>query len=934
VKPITRRFRTGLFAAMLAGVAFTPITFADAPETPAAEKDAEPKLPEFKVVTKGMTASAKGLLTVYTHPDNDPMKDPSKILAVIPQSLMGKDLLLATSISRGDMLGFPVGSDLVRFQQAGNRVMIAVPDVRMKQQADKPVNSAVENTYTPTFLAALPIVSKTEAGDLVVDMEPFFAGASQYASPFAMVGMRMVGAPAMVRYTKVKSFEDNTLVDVDVAFASTGGAGNSVGVGYSFRRLPDVQANDFKPRNADERVGYFTTVRQDWNLPYNSRETVVRYINRWDIQKKDPSLDVSPPAKPITFIIEKSVPLQWRRFVREGIEEWNKAYEAVGITNAIVVQQQTDDNEFADIDPEDARYNFFRWIVTGEGFAMGPSRPDPRTGEILDADIIFDDSMVRYQFEDWRNLLGPESLASVYGPDVIEFLEKNPDFVPMGMEHADVVREANKMRARTHLMSGETRELLVDQHTLASRPMNTRPTFHPNACTYARGMQAKMMSLHALASAGAGNKVPERLIGEMIRDVTAHEVGHTLGLRHNFKGSTWLSPDEIKKRRDSGNEALFATTMDYNDILVFPGDKLENIKHITSPVIGPYDMWAIEYGYTAVEGDEKEALNKIAGRTNEPGLAFATDEDVMGFSSPDPGSNRWDMSSDPIAWAENRSKLADELLATFQTWAVKPDEPTHFLRSSFMNLMYDRVRPMSYVARIVGGQTFNRNRTGDANARTPLELVSPADQRKALDMLAKTIFSDDFVKVDADLLNKLVVARNWDDSFGSPNPRIDFPVHQVMLSLQSGTLMQLTNPLTLQRVYDAELKSKAEDAFSVGELISRTQSIIWGDTSKLSAADTKIVSTRRNLQTQWLNNMIAVARMQAGSMVSPDVINMARHTLRQLHKDIGDNKSSDLGTRAHLGEARSRIERVLDAPEVDVRMNGPQVIIIGDEAGR
>src|SRR5690606_22353939 len=135
----------------------------------------------------------------------------------------------------------------------------------------------------------------------------------------------------------------------------------------------------------------------------------------------DPNLELSPPEKPITFIIEKNVPLQWRRFVAEGILDWNKAYEKVGIVGAIVVQQQTDDNEFANVDPEDARYNFIRWIVTGSGFAMGPHRSDPRTGEILDADIIFDDSMVRYYHEDLLNQLGPASWATTLGPEVLEF---------------------------------------------------------------------------------------------------------------------------------------------------------------------------------------------------------------------------------------------------------------------------------------------------------------------------------------------------------------------------------------------------------------------------------------------------------------------------------------------------------------------------------
>src|SRR4029077_7112740 len=131
-------------------------------------------------------------------------------------------------------------------------------------------------------------------------------------------------------------------------------------------KLP--QSSDYVPRIADERVGYFTTVRQDWGMKHSERENILRHLNRWNLKKKDPSLDLSPPEKPIVFIMEKTVPLQWRKYVAEGIMEWNKAYEKIGISNAIVAEQQSDDNEYGHVDPEDARYNFVRWVITGDAF--------------------------------------------------------------------------------------------------------------------------------------------------------------------------------------------------------------------------------------------------------------------------------------------------------------------------------------------------------------------------------------------------------------------------------------------------------------------------------------------------------------------------------------------------------------------------------------
>lgn len=898
-----------------------------------------PKLPPFAEVTKDMKATeAGGLFTIYTYDQNDPTKETSRILASIPRGVVGKDMLLATSISRGGNMGYPAGSDLIRFEIAGNKVLIAVPDVSQKLSNGKAITAAVEATYTPGYLAVLPIVSKTDGGDIVVDMTSFFSSASRFmgAGGGLMADMRRAGG--VMRYTAVKAFPENVLVQTEVISAGPDG-GSSVGVGYSFRILPDMQRGDYKPRVADERIGYFPTVRQDWNTPYADRENIVRYINRWNLQKKDPSLEVSPPAQPIVFIIEKTVPLQWRRFVKEGIEEWNKAFEAVGITNAIQVYQQTDDNEFANIDPEDARYNFFRWIVTGGGFAMGPSRPDPRTGQILDADIIFDDSMVRFYLQDFGNLFGPEALASQMGPEVIEFMEKNPDFIPMGMTHEQVKSAGQQMRKYAALAVGDT-ELLQDEAAISTSARKA-PLSTPHACTYAQGMQHQMQMIGLLnAAKGDGRKVPERLIGEMIRDITSHEVGHTLGLRHNFKGSTWLTPDEIKKRRDSGDEPTFASTMDYNGLLLFPGDKIEQVRHLTSPVIGPYDYWAIQYGYST--DDKPDALAKIAQRSNEPGLAYATDEDVMGLSSPDPKANRWDMSSDPLTWAQNQALLADEMLESFTTWAVKPDEPSYFLRSAFMSLMSQKSRNLGYVARLVGGQEFNRNRAGDPNAKPPLTLIPAEQQRKALDMLSTTVFNDDYFKVSPELLNKLVPSRNYDDRFGQPAARVDFPIQQMLLSLRSSALMTISNPIVLQRIYDAELKTTEQDKFTAAELLSRGQKMIWGDLKVegegFTDAKPMIPSTRRNLQKQWLNNMVAIAKSKPGSLLSADLHSTVCYTLRELSGQIDSVLKSgkteagskiDLATRGHLVETKSRIDRVLEAPEIEVNMPSMGYMILG-----
>ncbi len=892
----------------------------------------EGKLQDFDAATKDMIAMP-GLLTLYRNQPDDPSKDQSRLLALIPKKLLKQDLLLATSISRGEMSGFQWSDYLVRLEMVGRKVMISVPDTRFTETPGKPVTEAVMRTYTPAFLAALPIVAVNAQGDPLVDLSGLVLGRS--------VGMPLpVGFEPrrdLSSYSKIKVFPENILIDVNVAATNRYGAGQTVGVSYAFRRLPELKG--YSPRIADERVGYFTTVQQDWNAKYTDRDNMVRYINRWDMKKKDPGLETSPPEKPIVFIIEKSVPLQWRRYVAEGIREWNKAYEQIGIVDAIVIQQQTDDNEFAEIDPEDARYNFLRWVVTGSPFAMGPSRADPRTGQILDADIIFDDAMLRYFVQDF-DVFGPGPVSAIMGPELPQFMLDNPAFIPAGVKLEEVRKAA------------EGSQLLREVDAAASEgPTNLGrgrlgTTSPCTSCSYAQGLRHQLALLNlAIVGSASGKKIPERVIGEAIREVVAHEVGHTLGLRHNFKASSWLSVEEVKRRRDGSGEAISASVMDYNPLLFFPGDDAEKVKHFITPGIGPYDYWVIEYGYkipTKDDGDEKQMLAKIASRGTQKELAYATDEDTMGLSSPDPMVNRFDMTDDSVGWARQRIALCDQLLKDLKTWAIQKDEPNYYLRPIFGTILFEKTINLQYVARVPGGQHFNRNRSGDPDAKPAFVLIDPKMQRESMQVLSETLFSDNFFSVEADLLNDLGPSRWWDWA-STPSFRIDYPIHQQILSMQSFALFNLCAPQVLQRVYDAEFKSKAEDKFTAAELVSGVRGIIWGELSFPTGADftnakPMLSSVRRNLQRQHLQYLLAIVDSKPGELVSPDLQSMVAFSLRELSDQMGavlektrsqNNGKIDFASKAHFTECKSKIDRVLNAPHINLPPQPARMIIIG-----
>jgi hypothetical protein len=857
------------------------------------EGDNDGRFKKLEDVTKDME-SIPGLFTLYRYSRSDDSKDPEKLLALIPGSMLGQDLLFATSLSSGGRLtGFMWSDYLIRWEVVGDYVKMVTPDLRYIQKSGAPTTDAVNRTYPPRYIAATRILSKTPRGDVLIDLEPLL---KSNIADIQFLGGNVV--PPLSTWSKVKNFPENILIEANLAL-STGQGGTTAGVAYAFRKLPNE--GSYQPRMADPRVGYFLTARSDFAKAPNERTTMERYINRWKLEKRDASLTLSPPKTPITFIIEDTVPIRWRRWVREGIEEWNKAFEKIGIDRAIVVHQQTRDNEWADIDPEDARYNFIRWIVSGRPFAMGPSRTDPRTGQILDADILFDDSFARAWLRDF-DLFAPSKAAELFGQGFYSYLQDNRDLVPPS------------------LLAEMDAEQVTDEDRVWNQAMQQMHQQGRCLCSYAHGMQQELALGHtAMLSTGAsGKEIPEHFMGEAIRLIVTHEVGHTLGLRHNFKGSSWLSLDEIKRRRNETDLPITASVMDYNPLLFFAGDDLEKVRHYVTPTIGPYDEWAIEYGYSALEGKQDEALAKIASRGSERPLRYGTDQDSAWIYSADPFIRTYDLSTDPVAFAESRTKLADELMKDITDWAYEEGEAKNYLTSAFNTVFGERTGNYRYVAGLIGGQHYSRAHKGDPNAPAAFTLIEPELQRKALKVLGETIFNDTFYQFDPELLNNLADSRWWDWS-QQASSRLDYPIHDRIRRTQMFTLLSLAAPPVLQRIYDAELKSNSDDKFTVAELINTTVDMIWNlDAAGGSYTDSKpmISSIKRSTQRDLLTIMLLSAQAAPGSTMSADIQSMIREALRELNGKIDSvlaKSKPDFASRAHLRESKSRIERVLDA---------------------
>ncbi len=843
------------------------------------KKDKKPKFPPFSDVVKD-PKTTEGLIKLH--------QSKSRLFAELSPSQFDKDFIVVIAIARGiaqgPLLGgmtWGFGDDWIwQFRRVEDKVHVVRRNVRFRAKSGSPSEDAVKHAYTDSILFSLPIAT-TNGSNVVVDLTPvFFSDLPQISS--VLPGFRFAADKST--WAQVSGFSNNVEIEVAATYASNGqididtvpdSRGATINVHYSISKLPKTS---YKPRLADDRVGYFLTVIKDYSKK-SDLDRFVRYINRWDLEKADSSADLSPPKKPIIFYLEKTIPYKYRKPIREGIEEWNKAFEKAGFVNAIEVRQQSESDTW---EPEDINYNTFRWITSSAGFAMGPSRVNPNTGQILDADIIFDADFI----EHWKmeqETFTPESIAAMTGgPLNLSDYRQQMAALPAHM------RSWASCRCDLH-------RAVADELALGSA----------------------VISVHA---ASDGAEMTDKLIMQGLKEVTMHEVGHTLGLRHNFKASTYLTLDELNDPKKTSKVGLLASVMDYAPANIRLKDTPQGDYYSTT--IGPYDVWAIEYGYKTLSGGtdgEVKELQKIATRCGEPGLTFATDEDTRGIDS-DPLSNRFDLGKDPIAYAKLRAELISSLWPDLVDRLVEDGDGYQKARRAFGILLGNHGRAMFFASRFVGGLYVHRDHKGDENAKAPFEVVAAERQREALDMLAEQVFSDKPFQFPPELYNHLAATR-W-RHWGLPDQsRLDYAVHEVILMWQDRILQQLLSPLTLARLHDSELKvADDDDAFTTAELLERLTKTIFAEIDSMEAGDysnhhSAISSLRRNLQRHYLQELstLALGRNNAPE----DCQTVASLQLELLADRIDELVESDLDldtyTLAHLIDTSRRIGQVLDA---------------------
>jgi hypothetical protein len=828
----------------------------------------------------------QGLFTAYLKRDN--------VYLDIRPDQFDKDLLLVTQLAQGlGDFGLDGGtdlrSDLIRFHRTATKVELRLVNPYLTAAPGTPMARTVAYSFGGSVAFAFPIASVRDSTDeVLIDLAPFlvsdWADIGGYFSSIVQA-LRIPGGVSLDRersaFLDLRLFPANLEAEARLSFLASRPIGISTVPDYRYLpmivhySLLELPATPMRPRYADDRVGYFISAMLDF-----SRDTAesffVRYVNRWRLEKQDPAAALSDPVKPITYYLDRTIPEEWRPYVRAGMLEWNKAFEAIGIRNAIQVLDAPDDTLWS---AEDARYSTVRWMANfGSTYAIGPSDVDPRTGEILNADILIAASWIQAWQGEYREYSGPQAL---------------------------------------------TREVFAEDSLLRADPQGRLMRL----CRYASGLSRYGTLLRAtLAASGAippGGPVPREYIGQALKELVMHEFGHTLGLRHNFRGTAAIPAASLGDRQFTTTHGTSASVMDYNP----PAIALDRGRQgdYYSTTIGTYDRWAIRYGYADMGGatpdGERVGLDRVAGEAADPDHVYATDEDA-GFAAfgLDPNVTRYDQTADPLGWAKDQVTLVNRMFDSLELRLIAPGEGYPRLRAGFIDLLFQRWYATLVTTKYLAGVYTARDHRDDPHGRAPFTTVPAAKQRDALAFIATAGLGERAYEFRPELLNRLAPSRWW---HWGQNPfiegRIDFPLHDWALAFQGTLVDLLLDPGVLARIRDNELRAAPGEAVvTIPNVFSTLTAAIWAEVGVGGGQPRNAGSIRRDLQRLYLTEL---ARLVVNPPLGApdDARTIARATLTDLGARLSHAMAVgrfDAYTRAHYADSRERIAQALNAQVV------------------
>ncbi len=864
------------------GAASAPAGAASAPATPGARPPADPTAPKpFAEIIRG-AKEQPGLYPIWR-------KD-EKTWIEIPKEAFNKPFLFSVNVAnsigeRGLYASQMIGEELAEWRRIGNHVQLIALNTKFRTD-NAATKAALDQAFSPSLITSGPVASADhpDRKSVLVDASGFLLNDIPGYSTRLETAFRLPYAP-----DRANSFIEATRADAQISTltarvhfatpripapplvpvpvpvptppqATPDPRSMFFSFVYSFRALPEAPA---AVRHADPRLGHFMESYSNLgdDLKPNPR---VHMVARWRLEKKDPAAALSEPVQPIVYWMDKNIPAKYRDSVKAGILEWNKAFEKIGFKDAVVAKQQPDD---ADWDNMDSTHASIRWFTGSDvGFAIGPSHKDPRTGEILDADIGMSDVFGR----------GTRRLAA--------------DDVPAGYQ------------AHDHSHSSWTGER--SQHALADQ-----------LCTYMADQASEFgfaLDLLALRD-GLDTNGPEAeaLAQAVMKDVVMHEVGHTLGLKHNFRSSTTITQAQLKDKTFTEANGISNSVMDYNAYnLPLKGEAKTSV---TNTTLGAYDYWAIEYAYKPIAAEQEAGeLGRIAARSTEPQLAFGDDFDqgtggiYDGF---DPRTNQRDLGDDPLAYAKKRLKLSQELWERVQTRKPEAGEDPLRSRRSVFEAFRQLGMTANNVSKYVGGIQAERIVPG-VTPGPAFKPVDNAQQREALRFIATGLLSSDSFKFRPEFLAMQTLDYNeWERG-------LPLSIPDTVSALQGRVLDRLMSPATARRLIDQSgylPEAQRKGAVSLSEVYGTLQNAVFSELKTGAEID----RMRRSLQREYLKRLQAqLNRSTNGATVYADAFSMARWHATQLANDLRTASAKpglSVETKAHLAETQDMLNSMLKA---------------------
>lgn len=762
-------------------------------------------------------------------------------------------------VEAGYFRGAYGGSKIISLNKFYERIDIFQENTRYYFDPNNELSKAADANINKPLLASEKIeATSKDKKKYLIDGDAIFLSEKfqiiKYPTPPGSPSVLGNLSSSKTRLERINNYPENTELTVAYVYENSsptvGGAAltdpRNITIKYQHSILA-VPENDYVPRRDDPRIGYFMTQVDDM-----TSTDAVYYrdvIHRWHLVKKDPNAAISEPVEPITFWIENTTPKEFRAIIKDACERWNSSFEKAGFKNAVVCKIQPDD---ADWDAGDIRYNVLRWTSSPNPpfGGYGPSFVNPRTGQILGADIML-------------------------------------EFVAL----------SNRVKAEKAFKSTG---FLQDEELEGMEKQFNR---NPFLCLAADHINHNLQFSMAFAAAMNMDEMSKKeMVEQMLYRLVLHEVGHTLGLNHNMRASTMSTMEDVKNPEKALKDGLANSIMEYPAFNYQLNPAHQTIYCDTKP--GPYDDWAIEYGYSPAAADpitEELRLRKIAERSNEPNLMFGNDADDMRSSGRgiDPDVNIYDLTNDPVAYAVDRCELVNAILPKLKTKYTLPHESYQELVQAYLITTGEYANQIRIMTRQIGGVHYNRAVPAQDASILPLKPVSEEKQKAAMKALEKYAFAPNAWEPANQLYNYLLEQRRGFNHFGkNPDPNI----HARVLNMQKECLNHLLHPNVLARITDSKLYG---NTYTLDKMMTDLTNAIF-----LADAKSNINTFRQNLQVEYVQRLIKFN----GEKSPYDNVSkaMAWSELKRIDTMMAGG-GGDALTKAHRDHIRLLIKKALEA---------------------